>query len=166
MASPDPAKVLPVLFPPGQARAAQAYAIGILRYPGFYQPSRATIAAQGVAVQQWMEGKDAAGRQLGRLRLPALVADGTLDQLDPVPNDRLLAGSAPGAKLLLYPGAGHALLVPGLGELPACRATIPGLNGPASRGEQLARTWHPGLHYYWNLLEIMGGCSIAVVRAD
>jgi pimeloyl-ACP methyl ester carboxylesterase len=38
------------------------------------------------------------------------VADGTLDQLDPSPNDRALAASVPGAKLLLYPGAGHAFL--------------------------------------------------------
>ena len=38
------------------------------------------------------------------------MADGTLDQLDPVANDRLLADSVAGAKLILYPGAGHAFL--------------------------------------------------------
>jgi pimeloyl-ACP methyl ester carboxylesterase len=38
------------------------------------------------------------------------VADGTVDQLDPVANDRLLAATVPGAKLILYPGAGHAFL--------------------------------------------------------
>jgi pimeloyl-ACP methyl ester carboxylesterase len=108
--SANPAAVLSVLFPPGQVRAEQAYAIGILRYPGFYQAPRAVTSAQGLAVQQWIAGKDPAGRQLGQLRLPTLVADGTLDQLDPVANDRLLADSVPGARLILYPGAGHAFL--------------------------------------------------------
>jgi pimeloyl-ACP methyl ester carboxylesterase len=108
--SPDPAAVLSVLFPPGQTRAAQAYAISILRYPDFYQAPRAVTSAQGLAVQQWIAGKDPAGRQLGQLRLPTLVADGTLDELDPVANDRLLAATVPGAKLILYPGAGHAFL--------------------------------------------------------
>jgi pimeloyl-ACP methyl ester carboxylesterase len=108
--SPDPATVLSVLFPPGQASAERAYTIGILRYPDFYQAPRAITSAQGLAVQQWIAGKDPAGRQLGHLRLPTLVADGTLDQLDPVANDRLLADSVPRAKLILYPGAGHAFL--------------------------------------------------------
>jgi len=105
-ASTNPAAILSVLFPPGQASAAQAYVVGILRYPGFHQAPRATVAAQQVAVQQWMAGKVAAGGQLGQLRIPLLVADGTLDQLDPTANDRLLAESVPGAKLI----AGHAFL--------------------------------------------------------
>jgi pimeloyl-ACP methyl ester carboxylesterase len=108
--SADPATVLSVLFPPGQAGAERTYTIGILRYPDFYQAPRAITAAQALAVQQWIAGKDPAGRRLGQLRLPTLVADGTLDQLDPVANDRLLADSVPGAKLILYPGAGHAFL--------------------------------------------------------
>jgi pimeloyl-ACP methyl ester carboxylesterase len=118
--SPDPATVLSVLFPPGQVRAEQVYALGILRYPDFYQASRAITAAQGQAVRQWIAGQDPAGRQLGQLRLPTLVADGTLDQLDPVANDRMLADTIPGAKLILYPGAGHAFLFQDLASfLPA-----------------------------------------------
>jgi pimeloyl-ACP methyl ester carboxylesterase len=108
--SQNPATVLSVLFPPGQLAAAQAYVIGISRYPGFYQAPSAVIADQGRAVGQWIAGHDPAGRQLKQVRLPALVADGTLDQLDPVANDRSLAASVPGAKLTLYPGAGHAFL--------------------------------------------------------
>jgi pimeloyl-ACP methyl ester carboxylesterase len=108
--SQDPGTVLSVLFPPGQAAAEQTYAIGILRYPDFYQAPRATITAQESAVEQWIAGKDPAGRQLGQLRIPTLVADGTLDQLDPVANDWLLEASVPGAELILYPGAGHAFL--------------------------------------------------------
>lgn len=108
--SPDPVAVLSVLFPPGQARAAQDYVTGILRYPDFYQAPRAVVSAQGVAVQRWIAGEDPAGHQLGQVRVPTLVADGTLDRLDPVPNDRLLADTVPGARLILYPDAGHAFL--------------------------------------------------------
>ena len=109
-ASPDPAAVLSVLFPPGQAAAEQAYVAGILRYPGFYQAPRPVVAAQELAIRQWLTGQDPAGRDFGDVRFPTLVADGTLDQLDPVANDRALARSVPGAKLILYPGAGHAFL--------------------------------------------------------
>jgi pimeloyl-ACP methyl ester carboxylesterase len=108
--SPDPSTVLSVLFPPDQAAAERIYTIGILRYPNFYQASRAVTSAQGLAVQQWIAGNDPAGRQLAQLRLPTLVADGTEDQLDPVANDRLLADTIPAAKLILYPDAGHAFL--------------------------------------------------------
>jgi len=109
-ASSNPATVLSVLFPPGQAAAARTYAIGILRYPGFYQASPAVVADQGQAARQWIAGQDRAGRQLGDIRIPVLVADGTQDALDPVANDRALADAVPGAKLILYPGAGHAFL--------------------------------------------------------
>jgi pimeloyl-ACP methyl ester carboxylesterase len=109
-AGSNPAGVLSVLFPASAATAEQAYALGILRYPGFYQAPRAAIADQGLAVQHWIAGQDPAGRQLTGVRLPTLVADGTLDQLNPVANDRTLAAEVPGAKLILYPGAGHAFL--------------------------------------------------------
>jgi len=35
------------------------------------------------------------------------VADGTEDALDPVSNDHMLTQFIPGARLVLYPGAGH-----------------------------------------------------------
>jgi pimeloyl-ACP methyl ester carboxylesterase len=108
--SADPQAVFSVLFPPAATAAAGVYAAGILRYPGFYQAPRTAVAAQSVAVRQWIAGNDQAGRQFGRSRLPTLVADGTLDALDPGANDRMLAASMPGARLLLYPGAGHAFL--------------------------------------------------------
>jgi pimeloyl-ACP methyl ester carboxylesterase len=110
LVSPNPAVVLADLFPPSAAAAAQAYAIGILRYPDRYQASSAIVADQKVAVQQWIAGGDPAGRRLGQIRIPTLVADGTLDRLDPVANDRMLAATVPGATLILYPGAGHAFL--------------------------------------------------------
>jgi pimeloyl-ACP methyl ester carboxylesterase len=108
--SSNPAAVLSVLFPPSAAAAQQAYVVGILRYPGFYQAPSAVVAKQAVAVGQWIAGNDPAGRQLGGARIPTMVADGTVDALDPVANARQLASLVPGARLLLYPGAGHAFL--------------------------------------------------------
>jgi pimeloyl-ACP methyl ester carboxylesterase len=109
-ASSDPGRVLSVLFPPGQTAAAQEYALGIFRYPDIYQAPPAVTAEQAVAVMQWIAGHDPAGREIGDIRIPTLVADGTLDALDPVADDRQLAAGVPGAKLILYPGAGHAFL--------------------------------------------------------
>ena len=108
LASPNPATVLSVLFPPDQSAAAQAYLAGILQYQGYYGAGDAIKTQQTAAIQQWMAGQDQAGRRLSRIRARTLVADGTLDQLDPVPNDRLLARGIPRARLLLYPDAGHA----------------------------------------------------------
>jgi pimeloyl-ACP methyl ester carboxylesterase len=110
LASSDLATVLSVLFPPDQAAAEQAYLVGILQYPDRYPVSAAVKTQQDAAIQQWMAGQDPAGRQLDRIRARTLVADGTLDQVDPVPNDRLLALGIPRAHLLLYPDAGHAFL--------------------------------------------------------
>jgi pimeloyl-ACP methyl ester carboxylesterase len=109
-ASSDPTAVLSVLFPADQSAAAGVYVAGILRYPGFYQAPRTTITAQEQVVEQWIAGGNAAGTEFDHVKLPTLVADGTLDALDPNANDRSLADSVPGAKLLLYPGAGHAFL--------------------------------------------------------
>ena len=65
--------------------------------------SPAEIAAQ-------MFPNNQAGRQAGEIRVPTLVADGTLDQDIRPPNAGLLANSVPGAKLLLFDDAGHAFL--------------------------------------------------------
>jgi len=47
---------------------------------------------------------------VARAVAPALVADGTVDALDPVANDHQLAGLLRRAQLVLYPDAGHAFL--------------------------------------------------------
>jgi pimeloyl-ACP methyl ester carboxylesterase len=57
-----------------------------------------------------MAGQDAAGRLVGDLRVPTLVAGGTRDRFMATANERLLASSVPGAKLLLFDDAGHAFL--------------------------------------------------------
>jgi len=109
-ASGNPTQVLSVLFPAGDNAAERAYVAGIVRYPAFYQAPAATTAAQAGAVEQWMAGADPAGPRFDTVRLPLLVADGAMDELDPSANDRSLAASVPGAKLILYPDAGHGFL--------------------------------------------------------
>lgn len=42
--------------------------------------------------------------------MPTLVADGTIDQLDPVTNSDTLATLVPGARLHLHSDAGYALV--------------------------------------------------------
>ena len=96
------------LFPRNQAAAARAYLNDIEQYPGLYGVSAATSHSQYLAVQRWLAGQDAAGRLVGDLRVPTLVADGTRDHFIVTANDRLLASSVPGAKLLLFDDAGHA----------------------------------------------------------
>jgi pimeloyl-ACP methyl ester carboxylesterase len=104
----SPTKQAAVLFPTNQAAAARAYRNAIQQYPGSYGPSAATSRSQVRAVQRWLAGQDAAGRLAGDIRVPTLVAGGTRDQFMPVANDRLLASSVSGAKLLLFDDAGHA----------------------------------------------------------
>lgn len=104
----SPANQAAVLFPANQAAAARAYLSSIQQYPGSYGPSAATSRSQVRAVQRWLAGQDPAGLQAGDIRVPTLVAGGTRDQFMPVANDRLLARTVPGAKLLLFDDAGHA----------------------------------------------------------
>jgi pimeloyl-ACP methyl ester carboxylesterase len=110
LASGDPAKVLEVLFPRAQAAASRAYVSAILGYHGFYLADNASKMLQNVAITQWITGDVALGHQIGDLRIPTLIADGTLDELDPTANSMLLAQTIPNAKLILYPDAGHAFL--------------------------------------------------------
>jgi pimeloyl-ACP methyl ester carboxylesterase len=42
--------------------------------------------------------------------MPTLIADGVADQLAPAANDHILARLIPGARLVLYPDAGHGFL--------------------------------------------------------
>jgi pimeloyl-ACP methyl ester carboxylesterase len=100
--------ILSVLFPPGHAAAARAYALSLLQYPGLYGVTEPVRAAQLSAVEGWLAGQDKVGHNDGAIAAPTLVADGTSDALDPVANDHQLAGLIPGAQLALYPGAGHA----------------------------------------------------------
>jgi pimeloyl-ACP methyl ester carboxylesterase len=96
------------LFPKNQAAAAKAYLNAIGQYPNYYGVTAATFHSQYVAAERWVAGQDAAGRLVGDIRVPTLVADGTKDQFIVAANVRLLARSVPGAKLHLFDDAGHA----------------------------------------------------------
>ena len=62
--------------------------------------------------QQAINALKAGGQQAlaASITAPTLIADGAADQLDPAGNSRTLAGLIPGARLALFPGAGHAFL--------------------------------------------------------
>jgi pimeloyl-ACP methyl ester carboxylesterase len=98
------------LFPAKQVNAYDAFTAAISEYPAAPAPSAATKTAQAGAVTDWWDGTDAAGRKIARISVPTLIADGTADQLDPVANDHALARLIPGARLVLYPDAGHGFL--------------------------------------------------------
>ncbi|WP_137111194.1 alpha/beta fold hydrolase [Rhodobacter sp. SY28-1] len=67
-------------------------------------PSPRAFLRQLSAIQAW-------GRQtpqdLGRIRIPVLVANGDDDIMVPTQNSRHLARRIPGAQLVIYPDAGH-----------------------------------------------------------
>jgi pimeloyl-ACP methyl ester carboxylesterase len=104
----SPGSELSVLFPPSASAAAQLYTFSVLRYPDFYEVKPKVKVEQTSAVDQWFAGSVAAGREVPSVKVPTLVADGTEDALDPVSNDKQLAGLIKGAQLTLYSGAGHA----------------------------------------------------------
>ena len=99
------------IFPANQASAFDAFKAAIAEYPGTAgPPGSAPNGPQSAAVANWWTGLDPAGRQTARISVPTLIADGTDDQLAPVANDHILARLIPGARLVLYPDAGHGFL--------------------------------------------------------
>jgi pimeloyl-ACP methyl ester carboxylesterase len=99
---------LGLLFPPGAEAARDRYVARILRRRGTApigpQP---VVGAQLGASATWLAGQDPAGRRVARLRLPVLVAGGTLDQLLPFANQQRLAGVIRGARLVTFRGMSH-----------------------------------------------------------
>jgi len=102
--------VLAALFPAGQGAAERAYVTGILSYPQRTVAPRATPLSQSRAIGGWLRGAEPAGMGIAHAGVPALVADGTLDALDPLANAHQLAALIPHSQLVVYPGAGHAFL--------------------------------------------------------
>jgi len=103
-------KVMADLFPAGQTAAQNTYLAAISSYPAAPAAPASIVTTQGHAVDQWWSGLDQAGTQTATITVPTLIADGTVDRLDPLANSRTLASMIPGAKLALYPDAGHAFL--------------------------------------------------------
>ena len=108
--SGDPQKVMAALFPADQTSAQKTYLAALSSYPGAPSAPADVTAAQGHAIDDWWDGKDAAGERAAEIAVPTLIADGTEDRLDPLTNSRNLARLIRGAQLALYPDAGHAFL--------------------------------------------------------
>jgi pimeloyl-ACP methyl ester carboxylesterase len=98
------------LFPANQVNAYNAFTAAISEYPAAPAAPHDAKTAQAAAVTRWWDGTDAAGREIARISVPTLIADGTDDQLDPVANDHTLARLIPRSRLVLYPDAGHGFL--------------------------------------------------------
>jgi pimeloyl-ACP methyl ester carboxylesterase len=98
------------IFPADQAAARSAYRSAVAEYPAAALAPAGTKVSQATAETDWEDGNDTAGRRIGKLAAPTLVADGTDDQLVPTVNDRILARLIPRSRMVLYPDAGHAFL--------------------------------------------------------
>lgn len=103
-------QAMSVLFPAGRTAEQDAYLAAISSYPAVPAVPSATVTAQKDAVDAWWDGTDPAGQRGATITAPTLIAGGTADRLDPVANVHALARLIPGAKLTIYPGAGHAFL--------------------------------------------------------
>jgi pimeloyl-ACP methyl ester carboxylesterase len=98
------------LYPADQALASGAFTVDLSGYPAASPAPTAIVSAQAKASLEWFHGTDPLSKRTATISAPTLVADGTLDRLDAVANDHLLAARIPGARLVLYPDAGHAFL--------------------------------------------------------
>lgn len=67
-------------------------------------PTPRAFLRQLAAVQAW--GRQAQ-QDLGRIKIPTLVANGDNDIMVPTPNSHDMARRIPGAELIIYPDAGH-----------------------------------------------------------
>jgi pimeloyl-ACP methyl ester carboxylesterase len=101
---------LQYLFPPDQAKFAVAYTREITSYLHFYLTPARVVTLQLQASNGWLAGREAAGRRVGRLRLPTLIGDGRDDVILPTANTVRLAHLIRGARLKLYPDAGHGFI--------------------------------------------------------
>jgi pimeloyl-ACP methyl ester carboxylesterase len=93
-----------------------------LRYPFEADPYRAQLAAA--------LGHDIHER-VGEIRAPTLVVHGDADRMIPPANGRLLADTIPGARLAMWPGAGHLYFTD---EREADRDVLAFLSEPSSPG--------------------------------
>ena len=108
--SGDPPKVMAALFPADQTAAQNTYLAAISSYPPAPATPADVLAAQRHAVDTWWNGTDPAGTKTARIPVPTLIADGTVDRLDPIANSQTLTKLIHDAELRLYPDAGHAFL--------------------------------------------------------
>ena len=103
-------KVMSALFPSDQPAAKETFGIATGDYPPSSSAPSSVITAQTHAVDEWFAGIDYTGGKTADINVPTLIADGTVDRLDPVANDHRLVSLIPKTRLMLYPDAGHAFL--------------------------------------------------------
>jgi pimeloyl-ACP methyl ester carboxylesterase len=104
-------QLLAELFPPGQAAAGRTWLAALSAYPAAAPVPAPILAAQRNAVTEWWNGTDPAGKRASTITIPTLIADGTLDRIDPLANSRAVARLIRGSVLKLYPQAGHAFMI-------------------------------------------------------
>ena len=81
-----------------------------LGLPRLLRGTQGPSASQSSSIEAWLSGNDPSGHLIGAIRVPTMVADGTVDTLDPAANARMLTAAIPGTQLVLYPGAGHGFM--------------------------------------------------------
>ena len=82
-------------FPANQAGAYDTFKAAISEYPPAPPASAGTKGAQSIADADWWAGTDTAGRDIARISMPTLIADGVADQLALAANDHILARLIP-----------------------------------------------------------------------
>jgi pimeloyl-ACP methyl ester carboxylesterase len=110
LTSGNPQKTAAALFPSDRGVAYSAYVADSSTYPSAPLASAATVAAQARAVTEWWDGTDPAGKDAAKISASTLIADGIVDRIDPLSNSRTLLRLISGARLVLFPDAGHAFL--------------------------------------------------------
>lgn len=93
----------------GGRKAAHAH-LNAIAYDEGSLPRQESGLRQLNAIVEWTKGNDAAKQHLDLLTMPILVANGINDVMVPADNSIIIAKTAPDAKLILYPNAGHAFL--------------------------------------------------------
>jgi pimeloyl-ACP methyl ester carboxylesterase len=110
-----PKQLIKILFPRNQQRAAMAYLLRVIKQQGLL-PNSFTVSKRIFHAQVVAEGPlwycHGCGSydRLPTIKLKTLVADGSDDLLEPPPNSRIIARRIPGARLRLFPDAGHAFM--------------------------------------------------------
>jgi pimeloyl-ACP methyl ester carboxylesterase len=110
-ADPSPVDVLGLLFPPGAEAPRDRYVANLLlrRDPVTTGPAPVVVEQVGAATV-WLAGGDPDGPRVARLRQPALVAGGVLDDVLPFGNQARLARLIPRGRLIAYEDSGHAFM--------------------------------------------------------
>jgi pimeloyl-ACP methyl ester carboxylesterase len=103
-----PTQFLGLIFPPSAGAAKAAFVQQYLLVPQ-ENVSTTTLIRQGQAEAAWYRFNGTWAR-LPSVRIPVLVTQGSLDVVNPPVNARVIASRVRGAKVVLFAGAGHAML--------------------------------------------------------